>query len=193
MKCTIFVVLLLVLFLQNPVNVEAPYISVSDGISADKKRWQAAITRLARQWRNPTDVLTILLVIGGDIVQKALAQLSGTYWVPVAFSFGWASRSFNSVLAAFGDGASILIASAPSFLINAGSGYARLDFSWILNRILRGVEYGLKPLDAALCISVFRCKAHYHGTGNDWVWWRGVITIFVQLSIAVIPCALQDD
>ncbi|KAI4239819.1 MAG: hypothetical protein LQ349_000066 [Xanthoria aureola] len=29
------------------------------------------------QWRNPNDVLTILMIIGGDIVQKALAQLSG--------------------------------------------------------------------------------------------------------------------
>lgn len=78
-------------------------------------------------------------------------------------------------------------------MINAHSGYARLNFSWILNRVLRGVEYNLEPLDAALCVSVFRSKAYYHGTGNDWVWWSGVITIILQLSIAIIPCAVHDD
>ncbi|KAL8790025.1 MAG: hypothetical protein Q9195_006574 [Heterodermia aff. obscurata] len=193
MKYTIFFLLLLTLLLQHAFHVEAPSIPILDGISAVEERWHAAAARLARQWRNPTDVLTILLIIGGDIVQKALAQLSGTYFVPVAFSFGWVSQSFNALLAAFGDGALMPLASTPSLLINVHSGYARLNFSWILNRILRGVEYNLEPLDAALCVSVFRSKAYYHGTGNDWLWWSGVITIILQLSIAVIPCAAQDD
>jgi hypothetical protein len=32
---------------------------------------------LGGQWANPADVSTILMVIGGDVVQKALAQSTG--------------------------------------------------------------------------------------------------------------------
>lgn len=59
------------------------------------------IEEVSRQWGNPTDILTLLLLIGGNIVQMAIAQLSG-YKIripgkgnlhlsiaPVAFSFGW--------------------------------------------------------------------------------------------------------
>ncbi|KAI0451043.1 hypothetical protein F5B21DRAFT_507574 [Xylaria acuta] len=50
---------------------------------------------------NPSDILSLLLLIGGDIVQKAIAQLVGykirlpgrtkrnVSIAPVAFSFGW--------------------------------------------------------------------------------------------------------
>ena len=51
---------------------------------------------LRGQWSNPSDIFTILLIIGGDIVQVAIAQLCGgpiKYLTPVSFSFGWVSRS----------------------------------------------------------------------------------------------------
>ena len=68
---------------------------------------------LSSQWQNPGDILSLLLLIGGDIVQKAIAQLFGVYvqpvrgspriyLTPVAFSFGWvgyASRSLRVLLA----------------------------------------------------------------------------------------------
>ena len=44
---------------------------------------------LRKQWSNPTDIFTILLIIGGDVVQRAIAQLSGGRLTPVSFSFGW--------------------------------------------------------------------------------------------------------
>ena len=41
-----------------------------------------------KQWKHPTETFTILLLLGGDVVNRALAQLAGQYFTPVAFSFG---------------------------------------------------------------------------------------------------------
>ena len=41
------------------------------------------------QWVSPSNyAFTILLLLGGDVVARALAQLSGGRITPVAFSFG---------------------------------------------------------------------------------------------------------
>ena len=61
--------------------------------------------QLRDQWFNPGDILSLLLLIGGDIVQKAIAQLVGhevrlpgssiqLSLTPVAFSFGWVRLQF---------------------------------------------------------------------------------------------------
>lgn len=42
----------------------------------------------SNQWTHPTDVFSVLLILGGDIVHRALAQLAGSKVTPVAFSFG---------------------------------------------------------------------------------------------------------
>lgn len=34
---------------------------------------------LLQQWTNPAETLSVLLIIGGDVVQKAIAQMSGIY------------------------------------------------------------------------------------------------------------------
>lgn len=47
------------------------------------------------QWHNPADVFSVLLILGGDVVARALAQLSGSRVTPVAFSF---VRSKSSLL-----------------------------------------------------------------------------------------------
>lgn len=184
--------LLLILLSQAPYPSEAPTLPVP-GIAVAEEQWQATSHRLASQWRNPNDVLTILMIIGGDIVQKALAQLSGGNWAPVAFSFGWVSYSFNALLLSFGDGALMPTTPYPSLLINTRSGYGRPNHSWVLNRILRGVEASLEPLEAALCVSVYRCKSYSTRVHHDWLWWSGVITIVIQLIIASIPFALDND
>jgi hypothetical protein len=50
-----------------------------------------AFAGLGHQWTKPNDIFSILLILGGDIVQRALAQLVSprSYFTPVAFSFGW--------------------------------------------------------------------------------------------------------
>jgi hypothetical protein len=40
------------------------------------------------RWSRPADVFSVLLILGGDIVNKALAQLTGDAITPVTFSFG---------------------------------------------------------------------------------------------------------
>lgn len=40
------------------------------------------------QWTHPSDVFSILLLVGGDVILRGLAQLSGSGIVPMAFSFG---------------------------------------------------------------------------------------------------------
>lgn len=183
----------LLLLLLSPIPCECPTLPDSYAFSVLEARWQEASSRLASQWQNPNDVLTVLLIIGGDVVQKALAQLSGGYFVPVAFSFGWVSYSISALLVACGEGTLMPSTPYPSVLINAQSGYARLNYSWILNRVLRGIESSLEPLDAALCVSVYRCKPYGRRTAYDLLWWSGVITMGLQLVISGIPFAIERD
>ena len=56
----------------------------------------------AIQWQNPGDILSVLLLLGPEIVQGAVAQLSGRALTPVAFSFGWVAYSARTLLNAFG-------------------------------------------------------------------------------------------
>ena len=48
------------------------------------------------QWTHPADVFSVLLLLGGDVVARALAQLVGGWITPVAFSFG-RSNSLNGL------------------------------------------------------------------------------------------------
>ena len=40
------------------------------------------------QWSQPKEVFSILLLVGGEVIARALAQLSGNGLTPVMFSFG---------------------------------------------------------------------------------------------------------
>ena len=57
---------------------------------------------IGAQWVNPTDIFSILLLLGPEIVQHAVAQLAGHRVTPVAFSFGWVAYSANALLAVVG-------------------------------------------------------------------------------------------
>lgn len=59
---------------------------------------------LASQWRNPSDILSVLMLLAPDIVQKAIAQASGRAITPVAFSFGWVAYAAATLLRVFGGG-----------------------------------------------------------------------------------------
>lgn len=52
-----------------------------------------SFAQLSSQWSNPSDVFSILLILGGDVVGRALAQLAGGWVTPVAFSFGMGPTS----------------------------------------------------------------------------------------------------
>lgn len=57
---------------------------------------------LAAQWSNPSDTLSVLLLLGADVVQRAVAEQSGRSITPVAFSFGWVAYATGALLSAFG-------------------------------------------------------------------------------------------
>lgn len=41
------------------------------------------------EWSDPSNyAFTVLLLVGGDLINRALAQMSGGWITPVAFSFG---------------------------------------------------------------------------------------------------------
>lgn len=46
------------------------------------------VNELKVQWHNTNDILSLVLLLGPDIVHRALAQLVGRSVTPVAFSFG---------------------------------------------------------------------------------------------------------
>jgi len=102
-----------------------------------------ANTEVRSQWRNPGDLLSLLLLVGGDVIQRAIAQLAGdrSLPTPVVFSFGWVAYTFMSLLSAVGDNR--LMPSAPdlqSILINTQYGHTRTNQSWILGRVLRDYD-----------------------------------------------------
>jgi len=49
---------------------------------------ELASDELRTQFSHPTDVFSVLLLLGGDVIARALAQLAGGMVTPVAVSFG---------------------------------------------------------------------------------------------------------
>jgi len=149
---------------------------------------------LRAQWSNPKDIISILTIIGGDIVRGALAQLCSSrpqFFTPVAFSFGWVAYSFAAILSAIGSRRLAPEPDCSCTLIEIDTGYPREVKSWVLSRLVRDFEFpGETPRGLTL---VF-----YHTSPNktmghpdrDWVYYSGVMVIALQLGIAVIPGAL---
>ncbi|PBK95519.1 hypothetical protein ARMGADRAFT_802716 [Armillaria gallica] len=145
-------------------------------------------------WQNPSDTLSILLIIGGDVVLKALAQLTGRSFTPIAFSFGWVSYSFNTLMSVLGDGRLVPAPDYPAKVINAENGYKRDNKSWVLGRLLRDFE---RPLDdkVGFRITVFEAvEADLAGVPSVDLWWySGLVVIIIQLAVAAVPCALHGN
>lgn len=150
------------------------------------------------QWKNPNDILTLLMIIGGEVVQRAVAQLSGhtSYFVPAAFSFGWVGYSMNAVLLAIGEGKLMPAADCSSILVNARNGYAKANQSWILGRVVR--DHRTSNPDTGLTVTFFKTSSITKNTApgvphRDWLYWSGVLVMIIQLGIAVIPGAVNGD
>lgn len=168
---------------------------------------------LREQWGNPRDILSLLLLLGGDIVQKAIAQLVG-YQVrpfgqrgpavsiaPVAFSFGWVAYGFSSLLAAFGDMALMPTCDYPCLLVSCAEGFARENRSWALGRLLRDHEIrhrvDPRPVEEggraeSLRIDVFELSPA-GAPDLDFVWLLGWVTLLIQIAIAIVPWAVYGD
>lgn len=65
-------------------------------------RGMNSLTELKLQWHNPTDILSFLLLLGPDVIQRAIAQQVGHNITPIAFSFGWVAYSLGALISVFG-------------------------------------------------------------------------------------------
>lgn len=172
---------------------------------------------LRNTWSSPTDILTIVLIIGGDVVQKALAQTTGAPNIPapVCFSFGWVAYAFTALIGLVGPGRLMPDPDYSCKLINLESGYARDNFSWAVSRVFRRFETRWVSSDA-MVVEVFKTvgKAEWGPDGGGkpgeatnskqkqsyagrpvWGYVKvlSYIVILVQLGIAAIPFGLYGN
>ncbi|KAH8807570.1 hypothetical protein F5884DRAFT_857146 [Xylogone sp. PMI_703] len=148
---------------------------------------------LRQQFENPSETLSVLLLIGGDIVQKAIAQLVGRHRVtPAAFSFGWVAYAFSGLSSAFGDGTLMPLPDCPCRVINLETGSYRQNESWVIGRFLRDLEvnFKLKPGYRRPVIIVLKTAGIPARPGGDFVWWSFVFFMPMQLFIAAWPLIL---
>ncbi|KAL9070494.1 MAG: hypothetical protein Q9157_005792 [Trypethelium eluteriae] len=103
------------------------------------------LSSFSDEWSAPSNyAFTILLLLGGDVVSRALAQLAGGWYTPVAFSFGWVSYATSAVNSAVGEMKLMPGSDTPCTVINVSSGQSRSNGSWILGRVMRDFEYWMK-------------------------------------------------
>ncbi|ROV95736.1 hypothetical protein VMCG_07628 [Cytospora schulzeri] len=101
---------------------------------------------LAAQWRNPSDILSVLLLVGPDVIKSAIAQLAGRALTPVAFSFGWVAYAPIALLSSFGDGRLMPESESTLLVIEPESGHSRQTRNWILGRLWRDFSNSLDDL-----------------------------------------------
>ncbi|KAG9234096.1 hypothetical protein BJ875DRAFT_424602, partial [Amylocarpus encephaloides] len=155
---------------------------------------------LSSQWTNPSDVLSVLLIIGGDVVRKALAQTAEGFFTPVCFSFGWVAYSFTAILGIVGDGRLLPEPDYPVKVFNLQNGYVRENKNWIIGRLLRDNEMRMSkrhPLHgAALRISVYEAEKRAEKTlasAFDQLRQYGLAVMVLQLGVAAIPLGLYGE
>lgn len=167
------------------------------------------INAFRAQWTQPGDVMSLLLILGGDVIQRALAQLAGSDLItPVAFSFGWVTYSINALLGVVGENKLLPAPDCSGQVVNVRSRYTRQNNSWILGRLMRDFSYwrGREVRDAeremvakeqrvALCVAVYEAdpKKAAGVPNRDWVWYSGFICALLQLVISTIPWILLED
>ncbi|OOF92524.1 hypothetical protein ASPCADRAFT_55192 [Aspergillus carbonarius ITEM 5010] len=175
-------------------------------------------SELRSQWTNPGDVMSLLMLVGGDIVQKALAQLvgvrlpllpGGVYATPVAFSFGWVAYAFSSLATIVSDRRLMPSPDTDLQVINLSNGYVRENNSWVLGRLLRDHENRVAKADrssnprmipaestgkVSLKIDIFYAgAARDKGPRISKCWYFYWLVILVQQVIAAIPWILHGD
>lgn len=113
----------------------------------------------SEQWTHPAGVLSLLLILGGDVIARALAQSTGWIIGPPSFSFGknyvtcargqsylpfraagWVAYSINALISAVGENKLMPEPDCSCVVINGKTGYARTNTSWILGRMVRDYD-----------------------------------------------------
>lgn len=169
------------------------------------------------QFSNPEGILAVLLLVGGDTVQKAVAQMTGgrhSVFTPGVFSFGWVSYAVSMVASACGDAIFLPKPEQSGYVVNVGSadkngfeslgsGDRRENRSWRLGRLMRDLELSRKKDEdkvkpkSGLFVTVYNLNpadedARVH-LKKDKLWWSFAWAIPIQLGIACIPGIRQGD
>ncbi|KAH8753056.1 hypothetical protein F5883DRAFT_470952 [Diaporthe sp. PMI_573] len=153
--------------------------------------------------------MNVMLLIGGDVIQKAVLQMAGFSAVtPVVFSFGWVTYTFNS-MASGGkdlpdpDHAVTVIPVAPGALPVQNQ-------SFLLGRLMRDLERRTRrEIESnsdgrlsGLIVSAFEIDpaprpGHDHcgplKPCKDLIWWSFLPFLVVQLVVAAIPIILNRN
>lgn len=160
----------------------------------------STIAEISSQWVNPSDVTAVLMVIGGDVVQKALAQTTGCLYTPVCFSFGWVAYTFSALVGVLGDGRLLPAPDYPVKVFNLSSGYVRENKNWVVGRILRDLETRMSRYDpmgrGGIRISVWQARHNInrhtrHSYTSIHIWGFGITV--VQLFVASIPLIIGSE
>ena len=153
---------------------------------------ESAAKLMRTQLGNPAEILTVLLLIGGDIVQKACAQLSagnkkGFPITPVAFSFGWVAYAFGALMSAFGDG-SMMPAPDISSVVAVVQGQTKTNESWVIGRFIRDQElYNKRQTLGGLSVKFYQTDGDSSNPHRDMIWWSFVCFLPLQFGLAAVP------
>jgi hypothetical protein len=147
---------------------------------------------LLAQLRNPAEILAILLIIGGEVVQKAIAQLTGyrlLFVTPVAFSFGWVAFSFTATMGIFGDGILMPRPEDEIQVVDVASGTQKKNESWLLYRLVRDLELRSRRDQHAVGLYLAVDKPVKPGKPKpDWlVWLLFPLVLTGQFVLAAAP------
>jgi hypothetical protein len=128
----------------------------------------AASEEYATQWSSPSDIFSILLILGGDVITLSIAALSGSAPItPIAFSFGWAAYAVSALLSAVGDNR--LLRCPPEVALrvfNLHNGYVRENASWVLARLFRDYEVWMEGDVRAVSVSDGEGEGEAEGGGE---------------------------
>ncbi|KKY17181.1 hypothetical protein UCRPC4_g05674 [Phaeomoniella chlamydospora] len=151
------------------------------------------------QWTHPSDVFAVLLLLGGDVVSRAIAQLAGGRITPVAFSFGWVSYAITALLAGVGENKLMPQADCACKVINGRNGYVRDNTSWVIGRLVRDFEKWQDEKVKSCLKGVLDAKAADLKKQGIMERPRNaglVVSIYHAnrpLGIAAIPCGIYGD
>jgi hypothetical protein len=159
------------------------------------------------QFQDPKEILTVLLLIGSDVIQKTVAQTAGfAVFTPVVFSFGWVTYAFNSVA---NGGENLPETDYANMLVTVQSGNVAQNKSFVLGRLLRDLERETEPLgrrtqdfselDTDLLVTVLQADPGVKGSfgplrpKKDLTWWSFLPFLVAQLAVSVVPGILTGN
>ncbi|PVH86336.1 hypothetical protein DL98DRAFT_650356 [Cadophora sp. DSE1049] len=158
-----------------------------------------ASQQFKNQLKNPSEVFSVLLIIGGDIIQKAVAQMTGRKVTLVAFSFGWVAYAFGALVAAFGGGALMPYPDVSASVAVISSRDKKSNGSWVVGRLIRDleriVEDKMRPWErnSGLIVSVFDAIEGGKNPKPDVCFYSFFPCCLIQLVIAAVPVMLHRD